>query len=54
MSDCQCRLLANFKRSIIYLYISLAGLIGHVIYSYIFVIKLDLGIYGTGIAFVCS
>jgi len=50
ITDCQIKLLVNFGQSILLFYFTIITLISHLGFSYVFVIRLDWGISGTGFA----
>lgn len=50
ITDCQVKLLVNFGKSVIVFYVTLITFVFHFGFSYLFVIKLDWGIFGTGVA----
>ena len=54
LSDCQKRLLNNFGKTKISFYANLIAMITHYFWCSLFVIKLELGITGTGIANVIT
>lgn len=54
LSDCQRRLLNNFGKNNISFYAGFFAMVLHSFWSYVFVIKLDLEIVGTGLANVTT
>ena len=54
LSDCQRRFLNNFGKNNISFYAGFSAMVLHSFWSYIFVIKLDLEIIGTGLANVTT